>query len=115
MKPTLEEYAKNWIVKAEKGYQSGLKYDEDKLDYTLLPWDQIEKVVEILNYGAKKYGKENWRHLKDGKNRYAAAAMRHLVSYMKGQDKDEESGYGHLYHAITNLLFLAHFNECNKD
>lgn len=34
---------------------SGIKWDENKLRWDLLPWDAIEKIVEIYSFGAAKY------------------------------------------------------------
>lgn len=83
---------------------SGKKYDDGKLMWDLLPWDAVEKVVEILTYGAKKYTPNNWQNVKA--NRYYAALMRHIVAELKGEDCDEESGLLHLSHAACNILFL---------
>jgi hypothetical protein len=35
----------------------GVKYDQGKRDWTLLPWDGLEWVVKVLEYGAAKYTK----------------------------------------------------------
>lgn len=82
----------------------GLKYDDNKLMWDLLPYDAVEKIVEIMTYGAKKYAPNNWQKVKA--NRYYAAMMRHIVAELKGEDNDKESGLLHLAHAATNILFL---------
>ncbi|MEM9424514.1 MAG: dATP/dGTP diphosphohydrolase domain-containing protein [Spirochaetota bacterium] len=43
--------------------------------------------------------------------RYAAAAMRHLASYLKGQQTDSESGLSHVAHAACCCLFLAELEK----
>ncbi len=35
--------------------QPGVKYDAGKTDWTLLPWSGLQKIVEVLEYGARKY------------------------------------------------------------
>lgn len=84
--------------------QLGVKHDEEKPDYTLLPYAALEEVVNVLTYGSKKYSRDNWKYV-DGL-RYQAATMRHFSAYMQGQDKDPETGYSHLAHAVCSLLFL---------
>jgi len=83
----------------------GMKFDKEKPDYTLIPWESLEGVVKVLEFGAKKYERDNWRKI--GADRYRAAAARHFVSYMQDQHSlDEESGYPHLDHLLCCLLFI---------
>ena len=86
------------------------KFDNGKLRWELLPWDSVEKVVDILTYGAEKYEEESWKKVDDAENRYFAALLRHLIAYKQGRDIDSESGKLHLAHAATNALFLLWFN-----
>ncbi|KKM17252.1 hypothetical protein LCGC14_1677700 [marine sediment metagenome] len=88
----------------ETTQKEGIKFDEEKLRWDLLPYDAIEKIVEIITYGAKKYKPDNWKKVDE--HRYIAALMRHLVSYLKGEDFDKESGFSHLAHVGCNILFL---------
>ena len=88
---------------------SGKKSDEGKLRFSLLPWDALEKVVEVLEYGAEKYGEKNWQKTEDGYCRYIDAAYRHLKSIMRGFDFDDESDLLHIAHAAASLLFAVHF------
>jgi hypothetical protein len=93
---------------------SGKKYDNGKLRWDLLPLGPVEEVVEILTYGAEKYGPNNWQMVEDWEDRYFAALMRHLVAWRKGERDDKESGLPHLAHALCNLTFLRYL-ECDKD
>jgi hypothetical protein len=101
----------NFLVKLNNQHYfkmagEGLKFDEAKNRWDLLPIDCVEDVVKILSFGAKKYGKENWKELDDFEDRYYAALMRHIVEWRKGNTIDEESGLSHLSHAMCNLVFL---------
>jgi hypothetical protein len=51
----------------------GRKFDAGKPDYTLLPWASVEEIVKVLDFGAKKYARDNWRHVDNAENRYLAA------------------------------------------
>ena len=72
----------------------GRKDDQGKRQWHLLPWRAVqrvldvvtwgakkravEKVVDVLGYGAIKYSPDNWRRVEDPQTRYFNAAMRHL-------------------------------------
>ena len=84
----------------------GVKYDKDKPKWNLLPWDELEDVVKVLTFGAKKYAPDNWKFVDDANNRYMDAAMRHLVAHQQGETRDSESGESHIAHAICCLLFM---------
>jgi len=90
--------------------EQGKKYDDGKLDWSLLDFSALEYVVEVLQYGAAKYGRDNWRGVPDAPRRYFAALMRHLAVYSTDpQAHDEESGLPHIAHAVCNALFLLSF------
>lgn len=84
----------------------GRKFDGDKPDYTLVPWDALEEIVKVLDFGAKKYERDNWQHVDSASNRYLAAAFRHLAAVNQGEQMDPESGLSHLAHAGCCVLFL---------
>lgn len=88
--------------------KQGRKDDHDKMQWDLLPWNEVEEIVDVLTFGAKKYSAWNWLKVPNGKSRYFAAAMRHLMAYWKGELKDPESGISHIAHAQCCLLFLAY-------
>lgn len=85
------------------------KADAGKLDPTLVPTDLIWAVAAIRGYGNQKYpegGKDNWRQVEP--ERYRAAMYRHLLAYIEDPyGVDEESGYPHLWHCVTNGAFLC--------
>ena len=85
---------------------SGVEHDTGKPDWSLLPLDATEKVVEVLTHGAEKYSRDNWKEVPNAENRYYSAMMRHVVSFRRGEYLDPESGLPHLAHAICCLLFL---------
>jgi hypothetical protein len=95
---------------------TGRKYDRGKRDWTLMPWSALEWVVKVLEHGEQKYERDNWQQVDNGRQRYLAAAFRHLIAHTKGERLDEESGLPHLAHACCCLLFLLHiFDEGKTD
>ena len=90
------------------------KKDHGKAMWDLLPYRQVEKIVEVLTFGASKYGPNQWQDVEDGKNRYFAAMMRHLTAWWGGETMDKESGRSHLSHAACCLLFLMWLDDKEK-
>lgn len=87
----------------------GLKLDTEKPKWELLPLDTVEDIVKVMTYGAKKYAPDNWK-LVTPKERYLAAAFRHIVEWKKGSTIDLESGLPHLAHALCSLMFLHYLD-----
>lgn len=84
----------------------GAKGDAGKLRFDLLPVEGLSAVARVLEYGAKKYGEHNWRHVKRAQARYVAAALRHVFAHVGGEALDPESGEPHLAHAACSILFM---------
>ena len=89
----------------------GVKFDNDKLMYDLLPAQTIEGLVRVLTFGAKKYSPDNWRKVPNATRRYYAALMRHVEAWRLGEVNDPESGMPHLSHALCCLVFLDQLGE----
>lgn len=56
--------------------------------------------------GARKYGHANWRNNPVSATVYYDAAMRHLLSWMDGEDFAEDSGVHHLGHVMACCAIL---------
>jgi hypothetical protein len=84
----------------------GIKYDQGKPRYELLPVEPIEELVKILTHGAIKYEDNNWRYVEPFQDRYYGAAFRHLQKWRLGKIVDEDSGFHHLGSALCCILFL---------
>jgi len=91
--------------------EKGMKFDSGKLDYTLVPWHGMDEVVKVLEFGAKKYARDNWRFVEHAHTRYLAAAFRHIIKYNEGEFVDQETGLSHLAHATCCMLFLLDLGE----
>ena len=84
----------------------GRKFDENKLEYGLIPPLAQQEMVRVLTFGAQKYEPGNWKKVPDAKRRYFDAMMRHLWAWHAGEQNDDESGKNHLAHAMCCLMFL---------
>jgi hypothetical protein len=87
-----------------------IKFDSGKLRYGLVPPKAMKELAKVLTYGAKKYKPNNWQKAKDT-NRYIDALYRHLEAWRSGEKVDEGSGLSHLSHAMSNIVFLIHFED----
>ncbi len=97
-----------------------IKFDEGKPDWSLVPFEALEDMAKVLTFGSKKYSAWNWSENGGFKwTRLIASCLRHLFAFMRGEDKDPESGISHISHAQCNLLFLAYYirnkEKFNKD
>jgi hypothetical protein len=81
-------------------------YDDGKPPLANLPLAGLNSVARVQAYGHKKYG--DFHNFRKGMevSRNLSCAMRHIMAYMDGQDKDPESGENHLGHAACRLFFV---------
>jgi len=91
--------------------EQGKKYDDGKRQWSLLPWEEVGQIVDVLMVGMKKYSADNWKRVPDAKRRYFDAAMRHLTAWKNGERCDNEDGLSHLSHLGCCVLFLAWFDN----
>jgi hypothetical protein len=90
---------------------SAVKFDSGKLDWSLLPWDTLEEIIKVLQFGAGKYSPWNWAEGDGFKyNRLFNSSMRHFIAWFwRREDKDPETGLSHIAHLGCNVLFLLHY------
>ena len=89
----------------------GIKFDSKKPRWSLLPWKQVEEVVDVLTYGSEKYADDNWKIVPNAPSRYLDATLRHITAWVHGERTDQETGRSHLAHAICCLLFMMWHSE----
>lgn len=96
----------------------GNRYNVGKIPWHLLPWDAVEEVVRVIQFGAKKYSPRGWEDKPLSYVETAASMTRHTVAWLRGQDRDPETGLHHMAHAACNALFLVAYalrGEKSKD
>lgn len=89
----------------------GVKHDSGKFRFSLLPWNAVKEVIDVLEFGAKKYAADNWKYVDDHRDRYFNATIRHVTAWYDGEKNDPETGFNHLAHAVCCLLFLIWFDK----
>lgn len=86
------------------------RYNSGKPKYSLLDLQSLEPCVRVLEFGAKKYARDNW---KKGLNltEILDSLMRHVGALQSGEWLDPESGLPHIGHIQCNALFLGGKNN----
>ena len=84
------------------------RFNKGKRNWGLVDFKSLEPMVEVLEFGAKKYSDHNWRkglpHVG-----VAESLMRHLFAWLEGEDNDPESGLSHIGHIQCNAMFLSNY------
>lgn len=99
---------------AQKSSTGSLRFNKGKAQIHQVPSSAITGMAEVLGYGETKYGKYNWAKGNDFSVPFDSA-MRHMLKFWDGEDLDDESGFHHLKHALTNLAILLEYYEKHPD
>lgn len=96
--------------------QETLRYNEWKVDWTLVDFPSIESLPKVLAYGAGKYERDNWKLGWDKATTecFIGCAMRHMVAMMNWEMVDEESGELHSGHVMANMMFINYHEKDGK-
>lgn len=100
----------------------GKKFDGDKMEWSLLPFEALTGVVERFTGGKRKYSAWNWTTVDNGKERYFNACMRHLMAFWNGDELDDDEQFKdtkrakyHLSAALWNMIALEYLDMREKD
>jgi hypothetical protein len=84
----------------------GLRYNEGKPRYDLIPPDVMEALAAHYAAGAKKYEDRNWEKGMKWTTCFASL-MRHAWAWLAGEDYDQETGSLHMVAVAWNAFALA--------
>ena len=132
--PAMEDYNEGSPKK-----EQALRYNSGKRKWSLVDFDSLEGLVEVLEFGANKYSTyltkegvlisgldarkdpkfpECYILNSSGENNWKKglelrsildSSQRHLVEMMKDEFVDKESQLLHAHHVICNMMFWVHF------
>ena len=91
-----------------------MRFNTGKRKWSLVDFDSLEDMVKVLEFGAEKYSPHNW---KKGLSttEICESMIRHLKSYLNGENLDPESGLPHTGHIMCNSMFLSHMHNFKKE
>lgn len=93
---------------------TGVKYDDNKHRYDLIPPYPLDRLAEVYTIGAKKYADRNWeKGLAWG--RVFAAMMRHAWKWWTGERFDQESGQHHLASVAWCAFALMEYEKTHPE
>lgn len=82
-----------------------LKENKPPMEY--VPYGPLADVARVMQTGAEKYGRKNWRKDKILASTYIGAITRHaLLEWAEGIDTDKDSGQHPLAHVIACCLLV---------
>ena len=77
-------------------------------NYDLVPFQEItDAYIRVAEFGAKKYAPWNWTK---GLPRVQllCSLLRHTFAYLRGEERDSESGILHTDHILWNAVAVCH-------
>lgn len=83
-----------------------------KAPFAALPFAVLAELAVACGEGAEKYGRHNWRSGRVLASTYYAAALRHLVAWIEGEDIDPDSGLSHVVKVMSSLAVLRDADLC---
>jgi hypothetical protein len=87
-----------------------MRFNTGKPQYSLLDLKCFEDGVRVLEFGAEKYARDNWRKGLP-QTQILDSMMRHIAALQQGELIDPESGISHIGHIQCNAMFLGNNNN----
>lgn len=84
---------------------------KDRLD--LLPYAGLASAAKAFEYGMGQYGHNNYQNAKSYRP-FLAAAIRHIMKKLDGEDLDKDSGLDHICHSLACLLMAEQIKSQGK-
>ncbi len=86
------------------------RHNQGKPQYSLISLACLEPMVRGLEYGEKKYSRNNWKKGMP-QSQILNSTLRHISEMLEGRMIDEESGLPHIALIQCNGMFLGNPNN----
>lgn len=106
--PTTED-----TLTAHPFVQKADRYNDGKLQWSLVHFKSLEPMVQVLEFGARKYAPHNWKKGL-GLKKVMESMMRHVAAIMDGEVNDPETGLPHIGHIMCNAMFWSYEHADRK-
>lgn len=93
----------------EQKKEPGLRFDAGKRRWDLVP-GEIEQVVDVYTFGARKYADRNWEAGMSW-GRVFGSLLRHAWAFWRRETYDRESGLHHMAHCAWNAIALLTYSS----
>ena len=102
------------LVEFKPEPEQALRYNEGKMDWSLVHYKSMEPMIQVLMFGAKKYAPKNWMK---GFTRESIlnSAQRHMAALLDGQEDDPETKLSHAGHIMCNMMFYVYHYVTKKE
>lgn len=84
----------------------------NKVPLSAVPLPALMELALVMQHGAMKYGRHNYRDAGVNASIYFDAMIRHLFSWFEGQSRDPESGCHHLGHVMACCAIILDGEHC---
>ena len=78
----------------------------------LVPPVAVLEIAQAFRDGAEKYGPYNWREKPVPSLTYINAALRHIYSWMDGEERSDDADVRHLAHAAACMCIVMDAASC---
>ena len=113
IKTDVEEWIEAGMPSSTEPQAAGTKYDQGKVQYTLVPPYALQEIARNLTAGLDKYKeRNNWQKVPNAEQRYMDALMRHFEAIRRGELYDTDSSVPNMPHmaaVAVNAMFLLEF------
>ncbi len=94
----------------DEAQKEGVRFDEGKIRWDLLPVEPLEALAQVYTIGAKKYSEHNWRKGMQW-SRILSAMLRHLAAWRRGKRFDQDDGFEHLAAVLWGAVTLMEYER----
>lgn len=93
---------------AKDALDQAMRFNNGKLQWTLMDFPSFEPMIKVLMYGAHKYARDNWKK-GSSKTEILDSLLRHVAELTQGNLMDDESKLEHIGHLMCNAMFYSYF------
>lgn len=112
--PTVPDSFCDRVLGAPKSNNPKRAYGVRKPSAQFIPPVAIIEESVVMALGAEKYTAFNWQDDPVDATTYYSAAIRHLLQWFSGEDRDPESGASHLAHVRACMAILLDAQASGK-
>jgi hypothetical protein len=87
------------------------RFNEGKLEWSLMNADAMGPMIQVLMYGCKKYERDNWKKACPKRLSLMDSLQRHALKIIAGESIDPESGLPHIGHLMCNAMFYSYWEQ----